>query len=64
MEYTKPILLLQGNSYNGPTAVWYVEDSDDLDKIEGAPLGSVAQVLTEDGLEHYMLRSTGWVKFA
>lgn len=63
MEYTKPILLLQGNTYDGPVAVWYVEDTDDLEDIpENAPLGSVAQVLATNGLSHYMKRSTGWVK--
>lgn len=59
----EPLLIQIGDNYNIPVQTWYAESEQDLEKIENAPLGSRAMVLTEDGkLIVKMLRSTGWIK--
>lgn len=56
-------LLEQGNSTNSPTNKYYIESPEALDLIEGAPVGSKAILVKEDGeLLIYYLRSTGWVE--
>lgn len=56
-------LLERGNSTNSPVNKYYIESPEALDFIEGAPVGSKAILVKEDGeMLVYYLRTTGWVQ--
>ena len=58
------ISLLQiGNTANVPTKQYYVESEEELAEIKDAPAGSIAMILTLNGLIVKMLHSSSeWVE--
>lgn len=55
--------LMDGNSYNVNLPTYYVESVDELNDIPAnEPEGTIAEVLTTDGLKVYMKRTSGWVE--
>lgn len=56
-------LLNDGGVVNTPVKEYYVESEEELAEIKDAPVGSVVQILTEQGLTIKMLHSSGkWIE--
>ena len=56
-------LLKNGGVVNTPVKEYYVESEEELAEIKDAPVGSIVQILTEQGLAVKMLHSSGkWIE--
>lgn len=55
-------LIATGDAANIPVNTYYIEEESATDYIVGAPIGSKAILVREDGtMDIKYLRSTGWV---
>jgi len=58
-----PKLIKAEHSYYVPTETWYCESEEELAEIhESAPVGSIAEILTNNGLKVKMKNTQGeWI---